>query len=137
MRRSRAAQPFAVDTEGHSAPSVGTFPGLNSIAQSNSESTGTIGNSVRLFAAAPSVRRAAHPVSHQTREFIGDPSHLKVFLTVPTLCGVAHTENGERNKPRIQIGAKFALRDAVLNDPFENAFEAARPASDAAPGFGR
>ena len=96
-----------------------------------------MGNSVRLFAATPLVRRPAHPVDHQTREFIGDPSYLKVFLTVPTLCGVAHTENGERNKPRIQIGAKFALRDAVLNDSFENAFKAARPASDAASGFDR
>ena len=60
-----------------------------------------------------------------------------VFLAMPTRWCIAHTENGQRRQPRIEIGAEFAVRDAFLDDVLEYALQPTRPTADAPAALGR
>ena len=87
-----------------------------------------------MVCSAPASRRGrllAHPIDRQLGEFTGYARDVRVFFPVPTRCCVAHAQDRQRRQTRIQIGTKFSLRDALLDDILEDALELARYAANA------
>src|SRR4249920_2280285 len=89
-------------------------------------------------AALPPHRGAlAHPIGHQTREFLDNVRHVDIFLALPTRCRIAHAEYGKCRQTNVEIGTEFAFGDALLDHVLEDALEPARPTADAAAAFAR
>src|SRR5215468_8207454 len=91
-----------------------------------------------MVRSAPATRRGralAHPIDDELGKFGRGTVDVGAFLAVPVGCRVAHAQNCERREPGIQIGTKFPLGDALLDDVLKYALESARPSADTTTAF--